>query len=107
MSELVNPCKVKGLGELVDCSDEQFKNHFATKNLTYCLNCYKLLNLTFEQVMKMVNDLVKLAEVKKTENKDHIIDNIKALHVNMGYIEHKATLLLSIIKEKTLSSVKK
>lgn len=90
---VINPSKVKGIGELIDCSDEEFIKHFKDKDLGYCLNTYKLLNLTFEQLECMIKDL-------KEKNTEEALNTVQALYVNMGYIEHKATILRKEIETR-------
>lgn len=97
----IDPTKVKGLGELIDGSDEDFKEHFKDKDLGYLLGVSKLLNLSYEQMTCMVNDLVIEKEREEDDEKvNTIIAHIKALYYNMGLLEHKAILLKKEIGER-------
>ncbi len=94
MSEIINPIKVKGFGDLVDSSDKLFKNHFIDKDLGYCLNVKKLFNLGYDQLIKIKNDLNKM------EQTDEVSSHLEAVIFNMAMLEHKAVILNKEIEER-------
>jgi len=94
MSEIINPIKIKGFGELVDSSDDNFKNYFKNKDLGYCLNVKKLFNLGYDQLIKIKDDLTKM---KRT---DEVNSHLEAVIFNMAMLEHKAILLNKEIEER-------
>ncbi len=94
MSEIINPIKVKGFGDLVDSSDEVFKDHFKDKDLGYCLNVKKLFNLGYDQLIKIKNDLNKM------EQTDEVSSHLEAVIFNMAMLEHKAVILNKEIEER-------
>lgn len=94
MPEIVNPIKIKGFGDLVDSSDDNFKSHFKDKDLGYCLNVKKLFNLGYDQLIKIKDDLT---ESKQT---DEVSSHLEAVIFNMAMLEHKAILLNKEIEER-------
>ena len=95
-SNVINPIKVEGLGELVDCEDKDFLNHLTDKDLGYCLSLKNLFNMSYEQIDKIKGDLMCL---KQTEE---VVAHIEALIVNMAKLEHKAYILRDEIVKRGL-----
>lgn len=95
----LDPSKVEGLGVLIDCTDNEFKSHCSDKNVGYCLNLSVLLKLTYEQLLNIKNDLLKL----DSKEGDEVDTTLKSVYVQMGKVEHKVLLLNQVIKDKSVT----
>ena len=99
--ETINPIMTVGLGSLIDSSDEEFLAHCKDKNVGYCLNLSNLMNLSYEQMIHIKEDLKNTAESGEGSKAEEAENLLKAMYVQMGRVEHKIGLLKGVVKDKT------
>lgn len=89
------------LSELIDCSEEVFRDFCADKDLGYISGLHNLFMLTFNEVKQVKDDLVV-----KMAQKDEIVqverDTLNGLYAKLLRIEHRVFLLRECIDSRKL-----
>ena len=91
------------LGQLIDCTEEEFHKFCMDKDLGYISSFHNLMVQTFNEVLEIKNELVakmcKTPEIKPEEQ-----EILNGLYSKLMKIEHKVFILRSIIKSRELKS---
>lgn len=89
------------LGQLIDCTEEEFKDYCKDKDLGYIHSFHNLMVQTFNEVQKIKDELVTLMsnnpELKVSEQ-----STLEGLYAKLIRIEHRVFILRDIIKERQL-----
>ena len=91
---------VKDLLELIDLEEDQFKVFCEDKNVGYLMGLQNLLKMTYNEVSKAKDDLVKsMAEIDPTPTHE---STLNGLYSKLLRTEHRSFLLQELITEKTV-----
>ena len=91
------------LGQLIDCSEEEFREFCGDKDLGYIQGLCNLMTLTYNQVQDYKNDLVKLlASTPDSERPEEGKSTLEGLYSKLLRIEQRVFILRDIIKQRSL-----
>lgn len=94
---------VTELGQLIDCTEEEFRKFCEDKDLGYVSSFHNLMVQTFNEVQKLKDELVskmcKSVEVNPEEK-----NVLNGLYSKLMKIEQKVFILREIMKTRELKS---
>lgn len=92
------------LGQLIDCTEEEFRDFCKDKDLGYISSFHNLLVQTFNEVQKIKEEFVtylgKKPEAKRTAEEQ---STLQGLYSKLMRIEQRVFILREIIKERNAS----
>lgn len=91
------------LGQLIDCTEEEFRNFCADKDLGYVSSFHNLMVQTFNEVQKIKDDLVQTM-CKSAEKNPEAQNVLNGLYSKLMRIEQRVFILREIIKDRELKS---
>lgn len=89
------------LGQLIDCSEEEFLNYCADKDVGYLSSFHNLMVQTYNQVQNIKDELVakmSKSEVQTLEEKT----TLEGLYAKLLRVEQRVFLLRDLIKGREL-----
>ena len=89
------------LGQLIDCSEEEFLNYCADKDVGYLSSFHNLMVQTYNQVHNIKNELVTLMS-ENSELKESEQNTLEGLYAKLLRIEQRVFLLRDLIKNRGL-----
>lgn len=92
-----------GLSDLIDGSEEVFKEFCQDKDLGYLNSFHNLITQTYNEVQKLKDELVskmKNKEIQVTEDNKNIL---KGLYDKLLRVETRVFILRDLIKERALN----
>lgn len=91
------------LGQLIDCTEEEFREFCKDKDLGYVSSFHNLMSQTFNEVQKCKDDVVsrlaKKSEADRTPEEKSILEG---LYSKLLRIEQRVFILREIIKERSI-----
>lgn len=91
------------LGQLIDCTEEEFRKFCEDKDLGYISSFHNLMVQTFNEVQKIKNELVQ--KMCKSEGSNAEEQNaLNGLYSKLMRIEQRVFILREIIKSRELKS---
>lgn len=91
------------LGQLIDCTEEEFREFCKDKDLGYVSSFHNLMTQTFNEVQKIKNELVEVISRKpKSERTEEEQDILHGLYSKLMRIEQRVFILREIMKERRL-----
>lgn len=91
------------LGQLIDCTEEDFRLFCADKDLGYICSFHNLMVQTFNEVQKIKDDLVQTMS-KSVEKNPEAQNVLNGLYSKLMRIEQRVFILREIIKDRELKS---
>lgn len=93
------------LGQLIDCTEEEFKEYCADKDVGYLSSFHNLMVQMFNEVHKLKDDLVsKIAKESRTREQTAEEKSVlEGLYSKMLRIEQRVFILRDIIKSRSIS----
>lgn len=92
------------LGQLIDCTEEEFREFCKDKDLGYISSFHNLMVQTFNEVQKLKNDLVDvLGRKPKSERTEEEQNILHGLYSKLMRIEQRVFILRDIMKERRIS----
>ena len=95
--------EVEKFGQLIDCTEEEFKEYCADKDLGYIHSLHNLMVQTFNQVQEIKNELVQKMS-KSEEKSEESISILNGLYSKLLRVEQRVFILREVIKSRELSS---
>lgn len=89
-------------GILVDSTDEEFIKHCEGKDLGYVSSLRNHIAGAYQTFVAMKDELVKKIKNEGLSEDSEEVNTVKGIYAEMMKLEHKATLCVSIIKERSL-----
>lgn len=94
---------VTELGQLIDCSEEDFRKFCEDKDVGYLSSFHNLMVQTFNEVLGMKNELVtKICGDKNGKQIEDERSTLQGLYSKLMKIEHRVFILREIIKQRQL-----
>ena len=91
------------LGQLIDCTEEEFKKYCEDKDLGYLSSFHNLMVQTFEQVKGIKEDLVRhLAKKPTVERTQEEQSTLEGLYSKLMRIEQRVFILRDFIKARQI-----
>ena len=91
------------LGQLIDCTEEEFREYCKDKDLGYIQGFHNLMIQTFNEVQGLKNELVsKMSRVPEEQRTEQEKDTLSGLYSKMLRIEQRVFILRGIIKERSI-----
>ena len=91
------------LGQLIDCTEEEFRNFCADKDLGYVSSFHNLMVQTFNEVQKLKDELV--TKMCKSSDKNSEEQNVlNGVYSKLMRIEQRVFILREIIKDREIKS---
>lgn len=88
------------LGQLIDCTEEEFREFCKDKDLGYISSFHNLMVQTYNEVQKIKDELVsKMAKAEQTEEEK---STLQGLYSKLMRIEQRVFILRDIIKERQI-----
>ena len=95
--------KITYMGQLIDCTEEEFREFCKDKDLGYVSGMHNLMVQTFNEVQKLKDELVSmLAKKSKKEQTDEEKSTLEGLYSKLMRIEQRVFILREIIKERNI-----
>ena len=93
------------LGQLIDCTEEEFKEFCKDKDVGYLSSFHNLMIQTFNEVHKLKDELVShLAKASHTREKTpEEQSTLEGLYSKMLRIEQRVFILRDLIKSRAIS----
>lgn len=91
------------LGQLIDCTEEEFHKFCADKDLGYISSFHNLMVQTYNEVQEIKNELVSKM-CKSAEKKPEEQEVLNGLYSKLLRIEQKVFILREIIKSREIKS---
>ena len=93
------------LGQLIDCTEEEFKEYCSDKDVGYLSSFHNLMVQTYNEVQKLKDDLVsKLArDSRDRERTPEEQSVLEGLYSKMLRIEQRVFILRDLIKSRSIS----
>lgn len=91
------------LGQLIDCSESEFKEYCADKDLGYISSFHNLMVQTYNEVQKLKDELVaKIGKTPKAKRTDIEQSTLEGLYSKLLRIEQRVFILRDIIKHRQI-----
>ena len=91
------------MGQLIDCTEEEFREFCKDKDLGYISSFHNLMVQTFNEVQKLKDELVALMGKKlTTEQTEEEKSTLQGLYSKLLRIEQRVFILREIIKEREI-----
>lgn len=94
---------ISELGQLIDCTEEEFHKFCMDKDLGYLSSFHNLLVQTYNEVQSVKNDFVEKM-CKSTEKSAEEQNVLNGLYSKLLRIEHRVFILRDIIKNRSIKS---
>ena len=92
---------ISELGQLIDCTEEEFREFCKDKDLGYISSFHNLMVQTFNEVQKIKDELVAMMS-KNPELRDSEQSTLQGLYSKLLRIEQRVFILREIIKERKI-----
>ena len=91
------------LGQLIDCTEEEFRKFCEDKDLGYISSFHNLMVQTFNEVQKLKNELVEkmCKSVERSPEEQNVLNGI---YSKLMRIEQRVFILREIIKTREIKS---
>lgn len=93
------------LGQLIDCTEEEFKEYCADKDVGYLSSFHNLMVQTFNEVQKLKDDLVH--KIAKDSHYGGDVSQeqtvLEGIYSKMLRIEQRVFILRDLIKSRSIS----
>jgi hypothetical protein len=91
------------LGQLIDCTEEEFRKFCEDKDLGYISSFHNLMVQTFNEVHKLKNELVEkmCKSVERSPEEQNVLNGI---YSKLMRIEQRVFILREIIKTREIKS---
>lgn len=89
------------LGQLIDCTEEEFREFCKDKDLGYISSFHNLMVQTFNEVQKLKDELV----VKMSKSKERSAEEkstLEGLYSKLMRIEQRVFILRGIMKDRRI-----
>lgn len=94
---------VTELGQLIDCTEEEFREFCKDKDLGYISSFHNLMVQTFNEVQKIKDEFVSHMGSKPVENHtDEEKSILQGLYSKLMRVEQRVFILRGIIKERKI-----
>lgn len=91
------------LGQLIDCTEEEFREFCKDKDLGYISSFHNLMVQTFNEVQKLKDELVTHLGKKPTaERTAEEQSTLEGLYSKLMRIEQRVFILREVIKERKI-----
>ena len=95
--------EITEMGQLIDCTEEEFREFCKDKDLGYISSLHNLMVQTFNEVQKLKDELVSLISKKSiTDQTDEEKSTLQGLYSKLLRIEQRVFILREIIKERKI-----
>ena len=95
--------RITDMGQLIDCTEEEFREFCKDKDLGYVSGMHNLMVQTFNEVQKLKDELVSmLAKKRKEEQTDEEKSTLEGLYSKLMRIEQRVFILREIMKERNI-----
>lgn len=95
--------EITEMGQLIDCTEEEFREFCKDKDLGYISSLHNLMVQTFNEVQKLKDELVSLISKKSTSDQtDEEKSTLNGLYSKLLRIEQRVFILREIIKERKI-----
>lgn len=91
------------LGQLIDCTEEEFRKFCEDKDLGYISSFHNLMVQTFNEVQKIKDELVQKMTKSEVRNADEQ-NALNGLYSKLMRIEQRVFILRELIKSRELKS---
>ena len=93
------------LGQLIDCTEEEFKEYCKDKDVGYLSSFHNLMVQTYNEVQKLKDELVSHI-AKQSKNREQTPEEkstLEGLYSKMLRIEQRVFILRDLIKSRSIS----
>lgn len=91
------------MGQLIDCTEEEFREFCKDKDLGYVSSFHNLMVQTFNEVQKLKDELViKMSKSGKEGRTDEEKSTLQGLYSKLMRIEQRVFILRELIKERSV-----
>ena len=91
------------LGQLIDCTEEEFREFCKDKDLGYVQSFHNLMVQTFNEVQKLKDELVTFLSSKpKDARTEEEKTTLEGLYSKLMRVEQRVFILREIIKERQI-----
>lgn len=95
--------EITEMGQLIDCTEEEFREFCKDKDLGYISSLHNLMVQTFNEVQKLKDELVTLISKKSTNDQtDEEKSTLQGLYSKLLRIEQRVFILREIIEERKI-----
>lgn len=95
--------EITEMGQLIDCTEEEFREFCKDKDLGYISSLHNLMVQTFNEVQKLKDELVSLISKKSTSDQtDEEKSTLNGLYSKLLRIEQRVFILREIIEERKI-----
>ena len=95
--------EITEMGQLIDCTEEEFREFCKDKDLGYISSLHNLMVQTFNEVQKLKDELVSLISKKSTADQtDEEKSTLNGLYSKLLRIEQRVFILREIIEERKI-----
>ena len=95
---------VSELGQLIDCTEEEFREFCKDKDLGYISSFHNLMVQTFNEVQKIKDEFVSYMSNKPVEEQtDEDKSILQGLYSKLLRVEQRVFILREIIEERKLN----
>lgn len=95
--------EITEMGQLIDCTEEEFREFCKDKDLGYISSLHNLMVQTFNEVQKLKDELVSLVGKKsKAEQTEEEKSTLQGLYSKLLRIEQRVFILREIIEERKI-----
>lgn len=95
--------EITEMGQLIDCTEEEFREFCKDKDLGYISSLHNLMVQTFNEVQKLKDELVSLISKKSTADQtDEEKSTLQGLYSKLLRIEQRVFILREIIEERKI-----
>lgn len=91
------------LGQLIDCTEEEFREFCKDKDLGYISSFHNLMVQTFNEVQKVKDELIAYMGKKPVEEQtDEEKSTLQGLYSKLMRVEQRVFILREIIEERKI-----
>ena len=91
------------LGQLIDCSEEEFREFCKDKDLGYISSFHNLMVQTFNEVQKLKDELVsQMGKKDKSNRTEKEKSTLHGLYSKLMRVEQRVFILREILKERKI-----
>lgn len=95
--------EITEMGQLIDCTEEEFREFCKDKDLGYISSLHNLMVQTFNEVQKLKDELVTLISKKSpADQTDEEKSTLQGLYSKLMRIEQRVFILREIIEERKI-----
>ena len=95
--------EITEMGQLIDCTEEEFREFCKDKDLGYISSLHNLMVQTFNEVQKLKDELVSLVGKKsRAEQTEEEKSTLQGLYSKLLRIEQRVFILREIIEERKI-----